>query len=169
MSRFETCLSFTLRWEGGYSNHPADKGGETNKGITKATYDAYRKAKELEPRSVKLLAYVELKDIYEKLYWKEAYCPVLPPPLDLAVFDFGVNSGPKRAVEFLQGILGVKVDGVIGPITLAALKASNPRVLADELILRREAFYNKIVELHPDQSVFLNGWLARLADLRRSL
>jgi lysozyme family protein len=39
---FNKALSFALRWEGGYSNHPNDRGGETNFGVTHAVYRAYR-------------------------------------------------------------------------------------------------------------------------------
>ena len=56
--------------------------------------------------------------IYENNYWKRAKCDQLPSGLDLAVFDWAVNSGVSRASKALQKIIGVKDDGVIGPITV---------------------------------------------------
>ena len=39
---FEHCLAITLKWEGGYSNHPDDPGGPTMRGIIQREYDAWR-------------------------------------------------------------------------------------------------------------------------------
>lgn len=38
---FDKMLKFVLLREGGYSNNPNDKGGETNKGITYQIYNSY--------------------------------------------------------------------------------------------------------------------------------
>jgi len=40
--------------------------------------------------------------------------------MDYAMVDFAVNSGPSRAIKFLQRILLVRQDGIIRPQTLAA-------------------------------------------------
>lgn len=48
MSRFDQCLKFVLEREGGYVNHPADRGGPTNKGIVQKVYDQYRTFRRLE-------------------------------------------------------------------------------------------------------------------------
>lgn len=66
MSRFDDCLSHILKFEGGFVDHPADKGGATNKGITQAVYDAYRQTNR---RSVKFIEDNEVRDIYQSNYW----------------------------------------------------------------------------------------------------
>ena len=43
MKQFNSCLEIILHHEGGYVNHPADPGGETNLGVTKRVYEAYCK------------------------------------------------------------------------------------------------------------------------------
>lgn len=128
---FEPSLALTLAHEGGFVNHPKDPGGATNKGVTQKVYDAYRRNKGLELRSVRHITAAEVKDIYRKQYWDEANCGRLPAGLDYAVFDYGVNSGPSRAIKDLQrtinsvgnrmGVtLQVNVDGSNGQATQAA-------------------------------------------------
>ena len=66
---FKKALKFVLSMEGGYVNNPNDLGGETNFGITKKTYDAYRKANSLPPQSVKFISKNEIEEIYYKNYF----------------------------------------------------------------------------------------------------
>ena len=49
---FERCLAVTLKWEGGYSNHPDDPGGPTMQGIIQREYDAWRRKQGKRPRPV---------------------------------------------------------------------------------------------------------------------
>lgn len=67
---FKKTLKFVLQREGGYVNDPTDLGGETNKGITYRTYNAYRKSKGLKPQSVKDISDSEVEDIYYNNYYK---------------------------------------------------------------------------------------------------
>ena len=103
---FLAALPFILRWEGGYVNHPADPGGATNKGVTQAVYDTWRKAQGLAARDVRQLLDDELHAIYENGYWTPPRCHQLQNPLDLAQFDTAVNMGVGRAVRFLQTAVG---------------------------------------------------------------
>jgi lysozyme family protein len=99
---FDACLVHTLKWEGGYSNHPDDPGGATMKGVTQAVYDAYRKRRGWRGRqSVSRITDAEVRDIYRTNYWDACGCEGLEPGLDLAVFDAAVNSGPARARAWL--------------------------------------------------------------------
>lgn len=124
--QFTACLAEVLRQEGGFSDHPLDPGGATNMGITRRTLARWRNVSpwwKLPVGDVKVLAQPEVEAIYHALYWTRCNADALPRGLDLAVFDFAVNSGPERAIKTLQGQLGVTADGYIGPITLNALKA----------------------------------------------
>lgn len=98
---FEKCLAVTLRWEGGYSNHPDDPGGPTMRGIIQREYDAFRKKRGLKPRPVRQIEEDELQTIYRANYWDAMNCETLPMGLDMAVFDAAVNSGVGRAERWL--------------------------------------------------------------------
>lgn len=97
----------TLKWEGGYTNHPKDPGGPTNWGITIADAKKYWK-KNATAADVKKMPLDIAVDIYRTKYWKTPYydCDKLAAGVDLAVFDFGVNSGPSRAKRYLDKAVG---------------------------------------------------------------
>ena len=168
---FQRCLRFVLQKEGGFVDHPADRGGATNRGITQGTYDDWRKRRGLLPQSVRLLTDDEVAAIYRRDYWDKVRADELPAPVNLVVFDDAVNSGVNRAARRLQKACKVATDGAIGPRTIAAAKlisdASGALNLALDIIEQRVDFYHNIVETNPSQSVFLRGWLNRMNDLER--
>ena len=120
---YRACLTHVLRSEGGYVNHPLDPGGETNYGITKRTARAhgYRGSMRTIPMSV-------VEAIYRKGFWDAINGDALPAGLDLAVFDFAVNSGPSRAKQFAATTGDLSVTGAIADICdrrLAWLRSLN--------------------------------------------
>jgi lysozyme family protein len=124
-ANFEACLSLVLRHEGGWSDHPRDPGGATMKGVTLATYTDFlgRPATKAE---LKAIPDQHLETIYWHGYWVPCRCDDLAAGLDYAVFDAAVNSGPKRAAQWLQRVAGAVVDGQVGPATLAAVNKLEP-------------------------------------------
>lgn len=169
---FEDALKVVLRFEGGFVDHPADRGGATNKGITQATYDEYRTKQLLPKRSVKEIEDKEVKEIYRKLYWEAVRgdeIVKIAPKVAVLVFDTAVNSGARRAIIFLQQIVGTEADGILGPKTLAALKkrteAIGEKKIAAAYLGSRMRFYRNIVEKNPSQAVFLKGWTNRVRRL----
>lgn len=121
-SNFEIALKVVVQHEGGYVNHPEDPGGHTNLGITLNTLRRYRNDADVEWLKGLKAESDLVKEIYRDGYWDTVKADELPSGVDLAVFDFAVNSGPTRARKYLQRVLGVKVDGIIGPKTLGSLK-----------------------------------------------
>ncbi len=99
---FERCLAITLRWEGGYSNHPDDPGGPTMRGVIQREYDAWRRKHGKRPRPVRQIEEDELRRIYREEYWDAMGCEELPAGFDLCVFDAAVNSGVGRARQWLE-------------------------------------------------------------------
>lgn len=97
---FERCLAITLKWEGGYSNHPDDPGGPTMRGITQREYDAWRRKQGKRTCTVRELGDDELREIYRSKYWDAMDCGALAAGMDLCVFDAAVNSGVARAREW---------------------------------------------------------------------
>jgi lysozyme family protein len=163
MDNFSKALEFSLRWEGGYSDHPADKGGATMRGITQAVYDAYLRSIGAPSYPVKGIRDEEIEWIYRRNYWDEVKGDSLPFPLSMAVFDCAVNSGPDRSIKLLQAACGgLVIDGAIGPKTLAAAQV----VSAGKVIDERESFLRHIVARDASQKVFLAGWINRTTALR---
>jgi len=117
-------LKLMFGHEGGYVNAATDAGGPTKYGITHKTLAAYRGVPSVSAAEVKALTLTEAEAIYRKNYWVQSGGDQLPIGLDYMAFDFGVNSGPNRAVKELQQVLqraGVytgKIDGWIGVGTI---------------------------------------------------
>lgn len=163
---FNAALAFVLKAEGGYTNHPADRGGPTNKGILQREYDQYRRDNGLPATDVRDILNAEVEDIYLHDHWLAGRCDRMPWPVSLAHFDACVNTGVTLAAMFLQRTIGTRSDGLIGPLTLggltAALERESPDALAARLARQRIAFYRKLAKRDPEQRVFLQGWLNRV-------
>ena len=157
----ETALKHVLVHEGGYVNHQKEPGGATNRGVTQRVYDAYRDRHRKPRRSVRAIEADEVADIYKRQYWDAVRGDDLPSGLDYAVFDYAVNSGPRRAAQDLQRELGVAVDGVIGNVTLAAVAKADVYDLIDRLCARRMRFL-KALRHWP---TFGKGWTRRVTDV----
>lgn len=166
-SNFKQALEFVLRYEGGFSDHPKDPGGATNKGITQATYNKYLINLGQPIKSVRLITDQEVEDIYYTLYWLKANCDLLPNRLACLVFDWAVNGGVKRAIEFLQSTISqfkqVNIDGMFGSQTREILNQLIEQNLEDKLVSfylqKRLDYYNKLGQ---KMQSFLNGWKNRL-------
>lgn len=163
---FSRSLPFVLRWEGGFVNNPADPGGATNKGVTQAVYDAWRKRRALPERPVREIDDDEVATIYEGDYWMPPRCDVLGRGLDLVQFDTAVNMGVGRAVRMLQATLACGVDGDFGGETLRAVEQCDLGGAVAGYCDRREAYYRGLVAKKPALGIFLKGWLNRLNALR---
>lgn len=157
-SNFDRALLLVLKHEGGYSNHPKDPGGATNRGVTQMTYDNWRKDQHQPVRSVKEITDAEIAALYRSRYWNAVRGDDLPAGVDYAVFDYAVNSGPGRAVRELQKAVGAVADGIIGPATLALAAADQPKHLIADICQRRLAFMRQL----STWSTFGKGWQARV-------
>jgi lysozyme family protein len=169
VSSFDRALPFVLRMEGGYSNHPSDPGGATNKGITQKTYDEWTEGRGGGTRSVREITDAEVYAIYKTRYWDAARCDALPWPLALCHFDAAVNHGVRNAIKLLQRALGVDDDGIFGPKTQAALNAADPDALFGQWYAARLKFYYDICQGRPASRVFLLGWVRRLVHLNEAI
>lgn len=154
--------SYIFASEGGYVDHPKDPGGATNYGITINTLKAWR-GKPVSKQDVRNLTKAEAAEIYEAQYWKAVGADKLPEGLDYAVADYGINSGPARAVKDLQRVLGVSADGVIGVQTLNALKGKSAVKLIEDLCERRLAFIRGL----GTYKTFGRGWESRISSVQR--
>lgn len=120
-TNFSQAHEWLSQYEGGYVNHPKDPGGATNRGVTQRVYTAWRKQKGLSPISVRNITTDEVATLMHDNYWVPAGCNHLPTGVDVAVYDFAVNSGVSRAAKELQKIVGAAPDGIIGAMTIAEI------------------------------------------------
>jgi lysozyme family protein len=160
-SNYDEALRRLLGHEGGYSNHPADPGGPTNFGITLAVYRQYRK-RDASAADIKKMTAADAATIYRARYWDAQRCDELPAGVDYAVFDYGVNSGIARAKKALQRVVGVPADGVLGPLTMAAVRAGDPQSIVARLCDERLRFLRSL----KTWNVFGKGWSRRVAEVR---
>lgn len=159
-----TALELMFGHEGGYSNVRSDAGGPTKYGITHKTLAAHRGVRSVTAEQVKALKLTEAEEIYRKGYWTQSGGDLLPVGLDYAAFDFGVNSGPARAVKVLQAVVGVPEDGNAGPQTAAAVKAYKGGVakLIRDYCEARMAFLRSLKNPKTGFPVNGRGWTIRV-------
>ncbi len=138
-----------LEREGGYVNHPADKGGPTNFGITQKTLANYREHA-VAVTDVQALTRKEAADIYEAMYVRPFIRFAAAPKLMALVVDSAVQHGVSRVQGWLKAIPSPDPD-------------ANYRML----LQRRIQFYGEIVSANHEQAVFIKGWLNRVAKFVR--
>ena len=158
---FDAALKALLKHEGGYVNHPADPGGMTNLGVTKRVWEEWV-GHAVDEQTMRNLTPDLVAPLYKKRYWDAVRADDLPSGVDFVVFDCAVNSGVGRASKFLQQAAGVTDDGKIGPGTLQAVMAKDPKELVDAFCDKRQAF----LEALPTFATFGKGWSRRVAEVR---
>ncbi len=150
--------------EGGFVHHSADRGGATHYGITQKTLGSYRGS----PASiddVRNLTREEAEMIYRERYiTKPGYEHLASSQLMALVVDSAVLHGTRRTNAWLQGIVEVKQDGIIGAISLRAINNSDPTRIYQRLLAIRLRFIGRIITRDHRQAVFAAGWMARLAN-----
>lgn len=165
MKVFDVWLRKILRLEGGFVCHPNDRGGATNKGITLAVFKEFF-GYAMDVDDLRNITDDQAGKIYRELYWDKVRADDIEcGAVAYLLADFAVNSGVKTAVKAVQRIVGVEDDGIMGRITLGAVNAAGEG-LFHELKEYRKGYYMKIVDKHPEQRVFLKGWMNRLEEYR---
>ena len=165
MADYKKLIPFILRWEGGFANDPADRGGATMKGITIGTFTTYRKSKGKPTPTVtdlKNISDQEWGDVFKSLFW-DKWCAdnIKSQSVANILVDWVWASG-KYGITIPQRILGVAQDGVVGPKTLEALNARDADKLFAQLKQARINFVETIVKRNPSQKKFINGWKRRI-------
>lgn len=208
MAKVEKLVPIIIKWESGvtgekltneelfekartkgFANDPADSGGATMVGVTIATFKAYRKSKRKPTPTVKDLksiTYEEWLDILKTMFWDRMRADEIN---NQSIANLCVNtvwgSGPGY-IKTIQGVVGVKCDGIVGPITLKAINENpHPDYLFERLWNRRKQFFEDIVArsiadyerkvgrkatnlelIKYTKKRFLKGWLNRLNDFK---
>lgn len=175
MRDIEGMIDDVLLREGGYVNHPADRGGPTNYGITQATLSRYR-GRPATLGDVIDLTRDEAREIYRSDYLIAPRLHVIKDPEVLALaFDCSINHGPGRIVRWLQQAVEVVDDGKLGPVSEAAINTIDPVKLYERVLAKRFRFIGEVITNDPEarrakragynlQAAFAKGWLARYAE-----
>lgn len=172
MSSFLTALNLTLKHEGGYSNNPKDKGGETYQGISRNFHPDWIGWSWLDRLPAKRWSQIweELNSFvaafYHEHYWTR-YKLDLIDSQEVAniVFDWFVNSGNEA--DDLQAILvsmgqEIRVDNVIGENTIKAVNSVDPAMLVANIIDTRVKYFNQGVASGWLDKSFLRGLTSRV-------
>lgn len=160
---FSAALQAVLRHEGGFVNHPSDPGGMTNLGCTKAVWEEWV-GHPVDEKAMRALTPRDVAPLYKARYWDRVRADELPSGLDYAVFDAAINSGPVRAIKWLQACVGVRVDGLLGPATMQAVAKLPAAQLVADYNKRRLTFLQGL----PTWETFGRGWLRRVAEVDKT-
>ncbi len=150
MSAFDDFIGRVLTHEGGYVNDPLDPGGETKFGIAKRSYPHV---------DIKALTRDQAITIYRRDFWDRAQGEKLPRSFAFQALDAAVNHGIGNAVRWMQRAAKVADDGIIGPMTLAAVGRTDPADLVLRFNAERLRFYAKLSTF----DAFGRGWVNRVA------
>lgn len=168
MANHKVLMPFILAYEGGYSNKKSDRGGATNKGVTLTTFrSVYGASKTVN--DLKAITNEQWEHVYKKYYWDKCMADdIKSQSVANLLVDFAWHSGVSRAVRYLQQTVGVKVDGIMGKQTLAAVNnyKHGAWVVFDKLKVARVSFLNGIVKNDPSQAANLKGWMNRVRDIQ---
>lgn len=161
--------------EGGFSDHPLDKGGKTNYGVTEKLARKHGYDGDMNDLPFEVAVEIIVKEFVIPLNLQKIY--KLSAKVAREVLDTAVNTGANRAGVFLQQGLNLfnnrgelfkdlKTDGVIGNMTLDALRGflkfrKDDTVLVFELNIAQYNFYKNIATQHKDDKdeAFIYGWV----------
>jgi lysozyme family protein len=183
---FQSAFDNTMKYEGGYSNHPHDRGGETFRGIARnfhptwkgwAIVDEYQnKYSQAMLLDIRLDRYT--KEFYKTKYWDKFKGDKFPEKASSTaaeLFDISVNMGTRTAGKFLQRALNILnrdernygdllVDGIVGSKTIGVINkyVHDDTELRTIIVYMKAARYIQIAEANTSQEIFIRGWLNRI-------
>lgn len=165
MTPFDDAFKQVIAAEGGYVDHPADRGGRTIFGLSERAHpDLWVEG------NIPTIA--DAHGVYKAQYWDRVNgdeLSVLSLPLASVLFDSAVHHGPTTAVKMLQRAVGARPDGVIGPATLAAVGKHGEegyRASIEAMLAARQDLFDDLAARDPSQRAFSAGWRNRLLKLR---
>ena len=186
---FSIAHTFTALWEGGESDHPADRGGFTKFGVSlkflqelaaesQANRDTLDRMGVILPvtrNTIRNLTESLAASLFRWQMWDALKLDLIPLRPAVVLYDAAVNSGPAQSVKLAQRGYNhcvtygqpLVVDGIMGPATRAAMQMADTDKALTAMLDEREKFFQTIVDNKPSQGVFLRGWLNRVDDLRR--
>ena len=167
---------FILRWEGGEVNDPSDRGGHTNRGITRTTFNTLAKKLLGKEPTTQNFANLSANDAmhFIRYFWDKAtwnnriHSQAVAEAMTSWLWGSG-NYGMMEWQRMLRDNFGKKniiVDGIVGQQTVNYSNSIPENQVMAQAIISREQTYRKLVDKDPRQAKFLRGWLNRLNDFR---
>jgi len=175
---FAAAFAHTVGVEGGYSNDPADHGGETMWGITERNARAFHYDGDMHAMPLAVA-----QSYYQAKVWDAlglGLVDAISPEIAAELFDTAVNCGNSVPVPFLRRALNafnrqgkdwpdVATDGLCDQPVMAALKACMAKRGAGNIIkalnCQQGVRYLDIVRANPSQEAFVNGWFSNRVTL----
>lgn len=190
MANCDKLFPFILKWEGGFANDPADSGGATNMGVTIGTWKQCGYDKDgdgdIDVHDLKKISKDDVRNrVFIPYFWNRWKADNIQSQKVANILVDWVWGSGAHGIKIPQGILGVKVDGIVGQKTLNAVNFADPDELFDALFKARVNFLNDIVsksvaayerkigrrateqeKLKYTKKRFIKGWLRRLNDIK---
>lgn len=172
MAKFNLALSKVLSHEGGYINDPDDSGGETYKGIARNSHSSWSGWQLIDSHKINpdfpksLEANVKLHSLVEQFYFELFWQPLKADQIQNqtsadSIFDFAANTGLTTSIRLVQSIVGTKIDGIIGEITLNKINSMDFAHFQAALTVAKMEYYMNIIRKRPTSKKFLLGWISR--------
>ena len=177
-AEIQLALDDVVEIEGGYIDHPADRGGPTKFGITKPTLARYLgvNISEVTNDMIARLDVSTVRDLYRKLFIMDRDYHYIDDPWVFGfIVDMGVNHHERTAARIVQKAAAplLTIDGIFGPKTinvvnrLTETEPSRSRFMVEAVAHRLDHYANE-VKRDPTQAAFIRGWVRRAMDFLRS-
>lgn len=171
MAKIDILAPFILSWEGGYANDPDDPGGATNRGVTIGTWRQVGYDKDgdgdIDVDDLKKITVADaVNRVMKPHFWDRWKADQIKSQSVANIVVDWVWASGKHGITEVQKILGVKVDGIVGPKTLGALNAQDPRALFDHIKRARLRFIDTVIKNRPTSEKYRKGWTRRLDYIR---
>jgi lysozyme family protein len=169
MAKIDKIVPFILKWEGGFVQDPYDLGGATNKGVTLKTYEAYCFRKGYPKPTAERLKNIpdsHWNEIIKTMYWDRWKADEIKSQSVANILVDWVWASGVYGIKLPQKILGVEIDGIVGPVTIQAVNSRDPKELFDAIKQERIDYIDRICKARPQNERFRKGWLNRLNDIK---
>ena len=178
MGNFEKAHDFTSLWEGGRVGHVADSGGSAHDGGCLAALHGQEDQGDtgegnnieggIDADESALTPEGAVRSMRRR-FWDALSLDNVKPLCAVVMYDTAVNMGADCACRLVQKALGLRADGVWGPVTLAALRTCSDRKTAVAVCHLRRARYHELVNGNGSLKPFLDGWLRRVDSLEKTV
>ena len=170
MADVKKLVPFILKWEGGFVNDPDDLGGATNMGVTIGAWKSCGYDKDgdgdIDVDDLHLLTREDVVNrVLKPHYWDRWKADLIQDQSVANILVDWVWASGAHGIKIPQRLLGVTMDGIVGPKTIAAVNAKNPRELFDMIKIARFDFIEDICRKRPANNKFKRGWMNRINDI----
>lgn len=170
MAKAEILFQIIRKWEGGWSDHEADRGGKTNMGITLTTWRSCGYDKDgdgdIDADDLRLITPDDIFQVFKQHYWDRYQADYIHNQSIANICVDWLWASGVHGIKRVQRLLQIKEDGIVGPQTVASINLANQRQLFEAIKADRIRFIDEICARDPSQQVFRKGWLNRINDFK---